>query len=152
MAYLHLFWPEGAVLPRMRALDIFHMDTGGCTGCGLELRAVSRALEAATAPIRFVSTPRQAALLLLTGSLGVDMAPVVEQAWQAMPGPRLLAIVGDCAVDGGLFTPNYAVLGGVGARAQASLSLPGCPPPPTMIVQALVSWCGEQADSRPHPA
>ncbi|SAY49178.1 NADH-quinone oxidoreductase subunit B family protein [Komagataeibacter rhaeticus] len=140
MAYLHLFWPEGGALPRMQALDIFHMDTGGCTGCGLELRAVSRALDAGNAAIRFVSTPRQAGLLLLTGSLSVEMAPVVELAWQAMPGSRLLAVVGDCAVDGGVFTPSYAVLGGVGGRAQVSLSLPGCPPAPAMILEALIRW------------
>lgn len=79
-------------------------------------------------------------MLLLTGSLTVEMAPVVEMAWQAMPGPRVLAVVGDCAVDGGLFPPNYATLGGVGAHARTSLSLPGCPPTPEDILAALTGW------------
>ncbi|MCE2564320.1 NADH-quinone oxidoreductase subunit B family protein [Komagataeibacter sp. FNDCF1] len=149
MAYLHLFWPEGTVLPRPRALDIFHIETGGCTGCALELRAVSRALVAASIDIRFVTTPRQAGMLLLTGSLTMAMAPVVELAWQAMPGPRLLGALGDCAVDGGLFVPGYAVLGGVGERARASLSLPGCPPAPATILDALVRW--RMGEDRPAP-
>ncbi|GBQ39530.1 NADH-quinone oxidoreductase subunit B family protein [Komagataeibacter europaeus] len=140
MAYLNLFWPEGTVLPRMLPLDIFHMETGGCTGCALELRSLSRALVEGHSDIRFVSTPRQAGLLLVTGSLTVEMAPVVELAWQAMPGTRLLAAVGDCAVDGGVFTPSYAVLGGVEGRARASLLLPGCPPSPAEILDALIRW------------
>ncbi|MHC0613508.1 NADH-quinone oxidoreductase subunit B family protein [Komagataeibacter oboediens] len=140
MAYLNLFWPEGAVLPRMVPLDIFHMETGGCAGCAIELRSLSRVLVEGHSDIRFVSTPRQAGLLLVTGSLTVDMAPVVELAWQAMPGTRLLAAVGDCAVDGGIFAPGYAVLGGVGGRARASLLLPGCPPSPAEVLDALVRW------------
>ena len=147
MVYLHLFGPDGVAVPRLMTLDIFHMETGGCTGCAMELRSLSRALVAARAAIRFVPTPRQAALLLVTGSLTVSTAPVVEQAWQAMPGPRSLAAVGDCAVDGGLFPPNYAVLGGVARHAHTSLLLPGCPPSPAEILRALVHWhtTGEQA-------
>lgn len=86
MAYMHLFRRRGAALPRMAPLDIFHVETGGCTGCALELRALGRGLVAASGAVRFVATPRQAGMLLLTGSLTVEMAPVVEMAWQAMPG------------------------------------------------------------------
>ena len=140
MAQMHLFWPEGTPLPRLEALDIFHIESGGCTGCALELASLSRALLAGNHPIRFVPSPRQAGMLLLTGSLTVGMAPVVELAWQGMPGPRVLAVIGDCAVDGGLFGGNYAVLGGVGVRARSSVSLPGCPPAPDEILAALVRW------------
>ncbi|GAB6966501.1 hypothetical protein JCM25156A_05380 [Komagataeibacter kakiaceti JCM 25156] len=139
MAYLHLF-RRGAALPRLAALDIFHMETGGCTGCALELRAFIRGGKSMCGTVRLVSTPRQAGMLLLTGSLTVEMAPVVEMAWQAMPGPRVLAAVGDCAVNGGLFPPGYATLGGVGTHARTSLSLPGCPPAPEDILAALTDW------------
>lgn len=142
MAYLHLFAQHGAALSRMAPLDIFHVETGGCTACALELRMLARGLVATCGNMRFVSTPRQAALLLLTGSLTVEMAPVVELAWQAMPGPRALAAVGDCAVDGGVFPPNYATLGGVGTYARTSLSLVGCPPAPEEILAALLNWHG----------
>ncbi|MDT8872700.1 hypothetical protein RAA17_20185 [Komagataeibacter rhaeticus] len=89
----------------MQALDIFHMDTGGCTGCGLELRAVSRCAGCRQCrhPLRVHTTPGGAAAADRQPERGNGPGGGTGLAGHARP--RLLAIVGDCAVDGGVFTP-----------------------------------------------
>ncbi|WP_323990481.1 MULTISPECIES: NADH-quinone oxidoreductase subunit B [Nguyenibacter] len=126
--------------PRGRPLALFHVETGGCEGCALEIAALDSAAYAlAPTGIRFVATPRLADILLVTGPLTRAMAPVLESAWHAMPDPRALVAVGACAIDGGPFAENYAVLGGLQDRTTIDLAIPGCPPSPAAIMAGLAA-------------
>ncbi|MCE2577152.1 NADH-quinone oxidoreductase subunit B family protein [Gluconacetobacter entanii] len=125
-------------------VSVFFLETGGCAGCAMELAALGGVAGAAgRAGIRFVRTPRHADILLVAGPVTRAMVPVLEQAWQAMPGARILMAIGDCAIDGGVFGENYAVLGGLRGRVHLDMSLPGCPPSPDMILSAITRWVRE---------
>mgnify|MGYP001332159737 CR=1 FL=1 len=119
---------------------LFHVDTGGCGGCGMELKALSCApFDMQGAGFGFVQSPRQADMLVVTGPLTRAMMPVVQAAWEAMPAPRGLICVGACALDGGVFGQNYAVMGGFEHHVSIDLAIPGCPPAPADVLESL---CG----------
>ncbi|MBV1832804.1 NADH-quinone oxidoreductase subunit B family protein [Novacetimonas pomaceti] len=131
-------------LPPARMISVFFLEMGGCAGCAMEVAALNGAAWAdRRGGICFVHTPRHADILLVAGAVTRPMVPVLEQAWQAMPGPRALMAIGDCAINGGVFGENYAVLGGLRGRVRLDLSLPGCPPSPTAILSAMARWLRE---------
>ncbi|MBS1000385.1 NADH-quinone oxidoreductase subunit B [Acetobacter persici] len=127
-------------------LLLFHVDTGGCGGCGMELQALAAGpYDMQGAGFGFVPSPASADVLLVTGPLTRTMAPVLEAAWQVMPKPKGLICVGGCAVDGGIFPENYAVLGGLDRKATVDLHIPGCPPSPQQVLDGLCSLFGQRA-------
>ena len=87
--------------------------------------------------LRFVDSPRQADVLLVTGPLTRNLKAALEQAWDATPEPKWVVAVGDCAVDGGVFKGSYAVLGGAGGSVPVDLTIGGCPPSPARILAGL---------------
>ncbi|MBB2185850.1 NADH-quinone oxidoreductase subunit B [Gluconacetobacter liquefaciens] len=135
-------------LPAVGSMAVFHVDTGGCEGCAMEVAALDGAAYALPrAGVRFVTTPRLADVLLVTGPLTRAMAPVLEAAWHGMPDRKALVAVGACAIDGGPFGENYAVLGGLEGRAPLDASIPGCPPSPAAIVAGLAGLLGASGPS-----
>jgi len=114
---------------------LFHLQAGGCGGCSLEVEALGLAgLD--RLGIRLVASPRHADLLLVSGVVTRALRPAVDAAWAAMASPKHLIAAGDCALDGGLFRDSYAVDGGI-RDLPVSLMIPGCPPPPPMILEGL---------------
>ncbi len=130
---------EAAAQARLgHSLAILHVDAGSCGGCEIELRALNCPfLDLERFGIRFVASPRHADVLLVTGPLTRNAAEAVDQAWAAMPEPKFVVAVGDCAVDGGVFKGSYAVAGGVGATLPVDLLISGCPPTPERIMAGL---------------
>lgn len=128
--------PAGPRWPLM----LFHVDTGGCGGCGMELEALATGpYDMQGAGFSFVSAPQGADVLLITGALTYTMAPVLEAAWKAMPTPKGLICVGNCAIDGGIFSENYSLMGGVSRKVHINLRIAGCPPIPKDILDGLCS-------------
>ena len=130
---------DAATQPRLgRCLAILHVDAGSCGGCEIELRAVRRAVyDLERFGVRFVSSPRHADVLLVTGPVTRNLVEALEQAHAAMPEPKFVVAVGDCAADGGVFKGSYAVTGGVGTTLPVDLLISGCPPAPERILAGL---------------
>ena len=63
--------------------------------------------------IRFVASPRHADVLMVTGPVTKNMREALERTYHAVPNPKWVIAVGDCARDGGCFAGSYAVVGGV---------------------------------------
>jgi NADH-quinone oxidoreductase B subunit len=129
-----------------RSLSIRELDAGSCNGCELEIHALNNAYyDVERFGIRFVASPRHADVLLVTGPVTKNMRDAVERTYQAMPSPKWVIAVGDCARDGGCFAGSYAVVGGVSEIIPVDLHIPGCPPAPTAILQGLLALL-EQAN------
>lgn len=121
-----------------RGLFIRHVDTGSCNGCELELRALRGAVyDLERFGLTLVESPRHADVLLVTGPLTRTLREALEQAWDAMPDPKWVVALGDCAIDGGVFKGSYAVLGGTGISVPVDLTISGCPPSPARILAGL---------------
>jgi len=120
-------------------LGLFHVPTGGCEGCAMEVAALrGAAFDLARHGIVFEESAGAADILLVTGALTRGMAPVLDRIWREMPSPKGLIVVGDCAIDGGPFGENYATLGGLSGRVEIAWALGGCPPEPRAILEGVV--------------
>lgn len=123
-----------------RSLAIREVDAGSCNGCELEIRALENAYyDLERFGLRFVASPRHADVLMITGPVTRNMAVALERTWAATPEPNWVLAVGDCAIDGGCFAQSYAVVGGVAAVLPVDLAIPGCPPAPAAMLQALLA-------------
>src|SRR5689334_86330 len=92
-----------------RSLSIREVDAGSCNGCELEIHALNNAFhDLERFGLRFVASPRHADVLFVTGPVTKNMAEALERTYRAMPSPKWVVAVGDCAVDGGLFSGSYA--------------------------------------------
>jgi len=130
-----------------RSLSIRELDAGSCNGCELEIHALNNAYyDVERFGIRFVASPRHADVLLITGPVTRNMRDAVEQTYRAMPDPKWVVALGDCARDGGCFAGSYAVVGGVSEIIPVDLHIQGCPPTPTAILQGLLALL-EQANT-----
>lgn len=129
-----------------RSLSIREVDAGSCNGCELEIRALENAYyDIDRFGLRFVASSRHADLLLVTGPVTRNMAEALKRTFDATPDPKWVVALGDCARDGGCFAQSYAVVGGVAAVIPVDLTIPGCPPTPTAMLEGLLALLEQQA-------
>ncbi|MET8142088.1 NADH-quinone oxidoreductase subunit B family protein [Sphaerisporangium sp. NPDC005288] len=86
---------------------------------------------------RASASPRQADLMIVAGRLSQKMAPVLRQIYDQMAEPKWVIAMGVCASSGGMFN-NYAIVQGVDHVVPVDIYLPGCPPRPEMLIDAIV--------------
>ena len=85
----------------------------------------------------FRASPRQADLMIVAGRVSNKMAPVVRQIYDQMAAPKWVLAMGACASSGGMFN-NYAIVQGVDHIIPVDIYLPGCPPRPEMLMDAIL--------------
>ena len=85
----------------------------------------------------FRGSPRQADLMIVAGRVSQKMAPVLRQIYDQMAEPKWVLSMGVCASSGGMFN-NYAIVPGVDHIVPVDIYLPGCPPRPEMLIDAVL--------------
>lgn len=85
----------------------------------------------------FRASPRQSDLMIVAGRVSQKMAPVVRQLYDQMPEAKWVLSMGVCASSGGMFN-NYAIVQGVDHIIPVDVYLPGCPPRPEMLIDAIL--------------
>jgi len=85
----------------------------------------------------FRASPRQADLMIVAGRVSQKMGPVLRQIYDQMAEPKWVVAMGVCSSSGGMFN-NYAVVQGVDHIVPVDIYLPGCPPRPEMLINALL--------------
>lgn len=113
--------------------------TFGLACCAIEMMAVgSPKYDIARFGMeRFSATPRQADLMIVAGRVSQKMAPVLRQIYDQMAEPKWVIAMGVCASSGGMFN-NYAIVQGVDHVVPVDIYLPGCPPRPEMLLNAIL--------------
>lgn len=123
-----------------RSLSIRAIDAGSCNGCELEMHALNNAFyDLERFGLRFVASPRHADVLMVTGPVTKNMREALARTYNATPDPKWVVAIGDCAVDGGIFSESYAVVGGVGNVLPVDLHIRGCPPRPMQLLAGLLA-------------
>jgi len=123
-----------------RSLAIREVDAGSCNGCELEIHALNNPYyDLERFGLRFVASPRHADLLLVTGPVTHNMAEALKRTYDAVPAPKWVVAVGDCAANCGVFAGSYAIVGPVADVIPVDLHIRGCPPTPLQLLEGLLA-------------
>jgi Ni,Fe-hydrogenase III small subunit len=125
------------------SVQIRHVDAGSCNGCEVEIgSAFGPVYDAERYGARLVASPRHADALVVTGVVTRNMAEPLRRTYEAVPGPKLVVAVGDCARNCGAFAGAYGVVGAVRDVVPVDVEIVGCPPRPEEIVAGLRKLTG----------
>jgi Ni,Fe-hydrogenase III small subunit len=122
------------------SVQLRHVDAGSCE---IEISsAFGPVYDAERYGARLVASPRHADALLVTGPVTRNMAEPLRRTYDAVPAPKVVVAVGDCARNCGVFAGAYGVAGAVSDLVDVDVEVPGCPPPPEAIVAVLRGLTG----------
>jgi Ni,Fe-hydrogenase III small subunit len=122
------------------SLALRHVDAGSCNGCEHELTAAANPFyDLQQYGLNIVASPRHADVLLVTGAITTRMAGPLRSAYDAMPQPRLVAALGDCAIGCNVLALRSELAGPLEQLLPVDIRIPGCPPTPATIAQHLIA-------------
>ena len=129
---------------RGRSLAVRHVDCGSCNGCEHELILTSSPYaDLQRFGLGIVASPRHADVLLVTGPVTTRMQGPLLTAYAAMPDPRRVVALGDCALGRDLLGSPDEIVGPVEAVLPVVARISGCPPSPETIAAALLELIDE---------
>ncbi len=119
-------------LPFKKSIHVFFVDAGSCNSCNREVEMMGNPYyDFHRLGIFFTPTPRHADVMLVVGC-SESMRDAVAKAYEAMPSPKIIIAVGDCAID---FCKKADVL------------VRGCPPSPYKIIESILKACSKEVKS-----
>ena len=127
-----------------RSLKLRQVSAGGCNACEMELNACSNAnFDIGRYGIEFVASPRHADGIVITGPISKNMAKAVEETYNAIAEPKIIIVVGACAISGGIYQNSTEIDRSFFEKHQPDLYIPGCPAHPLVIINAILDYLGK---------
>lgn len=124
-----------------RALRIRAVDGGSTNAEEIELTALGNSYyDIERFGLSFTASPRHADMLWVTGPITRNLEQAVRITYDAVPHPSIVVAVGDGACTGGIWLGSYAVVGPLKSILPVDLEIPGDPPTPTEMLQAVLHF------------
>lgn len=128
-----------ATWARLRSPWIFHINTGACNACDIEvLAALTPRFDVERFGALLKPSPRHADIIVITGPVTKQAAERIRRVYEQTPDPKFVIAVGTCAISGGVFQGCYGVLEGVDRVVDVDVYVPGCPPRPDAIIHGVI--------------
>lgn len=125
---------------RRGAVAVLPVAAGGCLACAQSVDALQATRYAAALReqgISFTRSPRHADIVLISGTVTTASLDTLRRYLDAVPQPRALIAVGDCAIDGGVFAGAPGLVDSPAEALDVNVEIAGCPPSPTAILTAI---------------
>jgi Ni,Fe-hydrogenase III small subunit/Pyruvate/2-oxoacid:ferredoxin oxidoreductase delta subunit len=126
-----------------RSLKLRQVSAGGCNACEADTNVLNTVgWDLGRFGVQFVASPRHADGLLITGPVTENMRLALEKTYAAVPSPKIVIAVGACAISGGLYADHAETHQGAASIVPVDVFVPGCPPHPLTILDALLKIIG----------
>ncbi|KAF5085909.1 Formate hydrogenlyase subunit 7 [bioreactor metagenome] len=124
----------------VRSPWLFRINAGSCNGCDVELATTAciPRYDVERLGCRYCGSPRHADIVLVTGPLTTRVRDRVLKVWNEIPEPKVTVAVGICPISGGVFREGYSIEGPLDRYIPVDVNVPGCPPRPQAILEAVV--------------
>ena len=122
-----------------KSLKIRQISAGGCAACELDFNVLGTlAWDMGRFGIQVVASPRHADCILITGPVSRNMLLALKKGYDAAPRPVWVIACGACAISGGIYADSPECCGGVEEIIKPDLYVPGCPPHPAVLLEAML--------------
>ena len=129
---------------RLKSPGVVRYARGPCNGCDIEILAgLTPVYDIERVGIINVGNPKQADVLLVSGTVNNRNKVVLKNIYDQMSHPKAVIAIGACGLNGGIFHDAYNVVGGVDKVIPVDVYVPGCPPKPEAIIDGVVMALGK---------
>jgi membrane-bound hydrogenase subunit mbhJ len=128
-------WNQLMCLARRRSPWLFHMNSGSCNGCDIEIiAALSPRYDAEQLGVRLEGSPRHADILCVTGPVTKKAVGAVKTVYDQVCGPKAVIAIGSCPATTNVFIDSRTLVGPLDKHIPIDVYVPGCPPRPDAII------------------
>lgn len=124
---------------RTRSPWLYHINTGSCNGCDIELLALlGPRYDAERFGIKLTGSPRHADIIVVTGPVTAQSKDRMMRVISQVPDPKVIVSLGSCPMSCNVFKGSYSVVGPLDKWVHVDVSVGGCPPKPEAIIDGIV--------------
>jgi membrane-bound hydrogenase subunit mbhJ len=124
---------------RRRSPWLFHMNSGSCNGCDIELvAAITPRYDAEQFGVQLEGSPRHADILCITGPVTRNAVGAIETVYGQVLNPKAVVAIGSCPATTNVFVDSRTIDGPLDKHIPVDVFVPGCPPRPDAIIQGIV--------------
>ena len=149
------FWKRLMCTARRRSPWLFHMNSGSCNGCDIEIvAALSPRYDAEQLGVMLQGSPRHADILCVTGPVTRKAVGAVKTVYDQVCGPKAVVAIGSCPATTNVFIDSRTLVGPLDKHVPVDVYVPGCPPRPDAIIAGVVkaaTLLAERGDNPPKP-
>jgi Ni,Fe-hydrogenase III small subunit len=135
---------------RRRSPWLYHVNTGACNGCDIELVAcLTPRYDVEQLGIRLEGSPRHADILVITGPVTANSLPALLNVYAQVLEPKVVVALGSCPASCNVFAGSPVVAGPLDRYIPVDVYVPGCPPRPDAIIEGIARAVGILAGETP---